>query len=143
MNETRTSLIAEYLPYPRQLAQLDPRPRSFNLGSAGNVRWKHVLVLESGRRIGQAQEVCRKKRFSTEKDIRLPVLPFVCSIVHLTHRISFSRPHSYLLKVFRSRTRFLYSLLFSDISYILLLFVSRKGFVLWGNLGLDPLRLTT
>ena len=67
-----------------------------------------------------------EERFSTEKDIRLPVLPFVRSIVHLTHRISFSWPHGYLLKVFRSCTRFLYSLLFSDISHLLLLFVSIK-----------------
>ena len=82
-----------------------------------------------------------EERFSTEKDIRLPVLPFVRSIVHLTHRISFSRPHGYLLKVFRSCTRFLYPL-FSDISHLLLLFVSIKVLPC-GNLGLDPLRLKT
>ena len=29
--------------------------------SVGDVRWKHVLLPESRRRIGQAQEVCQKK----------------------------------------------------------------------------------
>ena len=78
-----------------------------------------------GEECGMRRKFAGEKRFSTEKDIRLPVVPFVRSIVHL-NRISFSRPHGYLFKVFRSCTRFLYSLLFSDISYLLLLFVLIK-----------------
>ena len=62
MYETRTSLIAQHLPYPRQLGQLNPRPRSFNLGGSGKERWKEIPLLESGRSIWHAQEVFRREK---------------------------------------------------------------------------------
>jgi len=85
------------------------------------------------------------KKFSVDKDIRLSVLPFVCLVVHLTHRIFLSQFFSHHLSCQGHSFLHTISLLFVFRWYILSIIVVRinKSFVLLGNLGLDPLRLTT
>jgi len=84
--------------------------------------------MESGRGIRHAQEVCRGKMFSVDKDIRQPVLAFVrLVIISLIAYFSYGfMAISCLVQVIRFCTRSLYSLLFSDTSYLPPLFVSTK-----------------
>jgi len=97
-NETRTQSIAEHLPYPRPWTRSEVS--GITVPSAkellprkcyGKAKQKDDLEMESGRRIRHAQEVCRGRKFSVDKDIGLSVLPFVCLVVHLTHRIFLSQ----------------------------------------------------
>ena len=53
----------------------------------GKAKQKDDPEMESGRGIQHAQEVCRGRRFSIDKDIRWPVFPFI-HLLSVSHRIS-------------------------------------------------------
>ena len=84
--------------------------------------------MESGRRIRHAQEMCRERWFSVNKDIRLPVLSFVCCVISRTHHTSLTiiRSSLVLSKVIRYYFRFLSSFLLFDNFCLLSLFVPIK-----------------
>jgi len=145
--------IAEHLPYPQ------PSTRSEASGITvpsdkqllprkclRKAKQKDDLEMENGRRIRHAQEVCRWWRFSADRDIRQPVLPFVrfSSSSH-THRICLSRFYGLHLSCQSHSFLHSISLLFIVLGYLLSIIVVRinKSFVPFGNLGLNPLRLTT
>jgi len=63
--------------------------------------------MESGIAIRHTQGVCWRRRFSVDKDIKLPILPFVC-LLFISLITSFSHGLtviSCLVKVIRSCTR--------------------------------------
>jgi len=106
----------------------------------GKAKKKDHLRTESGRGIWHAQEVCRGRRFSVDKDIRRPVLPFV-RLFSVYYRISLTalRPSLVLLKSFVIGYDLFILFLFSDI-FCLLLFISIKALYRSVNQGLDPQR---
>jgi len=76
--------IAEHLPYPRPSTRSEAS--SITEPSAKQLlprmclrkaKQKDDREMESERRIQHAQEVCRGERYSADKDIRQPILPFV------------------------------------------------------------------
>jgi len=70
--------------------------------------------------------------------------PLFILVVHLTHRIFFSRFYGHCLSCqshsFLHTISLLYTVLWCHLSIIVRI---NKSFVLFGNLGLDPLPLTT
>ena len=109
---------------------------------------KEGLEMESWTRIRHAQDVFRGWRFSVDKDhdIRQPVLPFVClSSSSHTYHIFLSRFYGHHLSCQSHSFLHTISFLFIVLWYLLSIITVRinKSFVPFGNLGLDPLRLTT
>jgi len=109
----------------------------------GKAKKKDDLETESGRGIWHAQEVCWGRRFSVNKDIRGPVLPFVrLSSVYYGISHTALRSSLVLLKSFFIGYDLFILFLFSDIFPLLLLLISIKALYRSVNQGLDPQRPT-
>ena len=149
-NEAQIQLLAEYLPYSRQYTQ--PEACGITLPSVMEVlprkcpykaKQKDDLEMESRGVVRHAQEVCRGRRVSVDKNIRLHVLSFVRFVITYSSRF-LSRLSGHPLSCQSHSLLHTISFFFLALWYLLSIIIVRtnKRFVPVGNLGLDPLCLT-